>query len=493
MSRDVEFDEEQTWDWKNNDQLKQIALDEEYGQKNETLRDIQKALSPRQVGIQFDSDGSSSSIMRKTKSIQEIYDSSRAVDVNFDEEFNNLCLFAGFDPLTYEEASKETKWRKAMEEEIHAIKKNNTWELTLLPRGHKAIGVKWVFKTKRNAKGEVERHKARLVVKGYKQKYGVDYEEVFAPMDVKSAFLNGNLEEEVYVEQPPGFVVAGQEEKVYRLKKALYRLKQAPRAWNSRIDAYFIREGFVKCPYEHSLYVKVNSGEDMLLVCLYVDDLIFTGNSSFMAREFKQSMEKEFEMIDYGMIRYFLSIEVQQGEDGVFISQERYAKEILKKFSMENCLPVDTPVECGIRLTKEEEGKPMNPTYYKSLVGCLRYLTCSRPNMLFGVGLVSRFMETPKTSHLKAAKRSLRYVKGTVDYGLLYSSKGGMELIGFGDSDWAGSCDDRKSTTGIDLPRQGVKEVTQRTTRVTFTDPLISARIPKLRHSIPVDSMNTSK
>ncbi|PKI78999.1 hypothetical protein CRG98_000640 [Punica granatum] len=136
-------------------------------------------------------------------------------------------------------------------------------------------------------------------------------------------------------------------------------------------------------------------------------------------------MEKEFEMTDLGLMRYFLGIEVQQGEDGVFISQERYTKEILKKFSMEDCLPVDTPVECDIRLTKEGEGKPMSPTYYKSLVGCLRYLTCTRPDILFEVGLVSSFMETPKTSHLKAAKRILKYVKRTVDYGLLlYSSKG---------------------------------------------------------------------
>ncbi|KAJ8769571.1 hypothetical protein K2173_005174 [Erythroxylum novogranatense] len=154
-------------------------------------------------------------------------------------------------------------------------------------------------------------------------------------------------------------------------------------------------------------------------------------------------------MTDLGLMRYFLGIEVQQGKNGFFISQERYAKEILKKFSMEDCQSVDTPVECSIKLTKEGEGKLVNPTYFKSLVGCLRYLTCTRPDILFGVSLVSRYIETPKISHLKTAKRILRYIKGTTDYGMLYTSEKELELVVFSDSDWAGSYDDRKSTTGF--------------------------------------------
>lgn len=188
-----------------------------------------------------------------------------------------------------------------MQEEMNAIEKNDTWELATLPKGNKPFGVKWVYKKKMNAQGEIERYKARLVAKGYKQKAGIDYEEVFAPvarmetirllislaaqnkwsifqMDVKSAFLNGVLEEEVYIEQPPGYTKVGKENKVLKLKKALYGLKQAPRAWNTRIDAYFKEHGFVQCPYEHALYVKVRK-DDTLFVALYVDDLIFTGNN----------------------------------------------------------------------------------------------------------------------------------------------------------------------------------------------------------------------
>ncbi|KAM2792749.1 hypothetical protein PS2_004362 [Malus domestica] len=186
-----------------------------------------------------------------------------------------------------------------MKEEIHAIEKNDTWELTKLPPNQKAITVKWVYKIKCTADGSVDRYKSRLVAKGYKQKYGVDYDEVYAPvvrldtarllislaahhkwkiyqLDVKSAFLNGVLEEEMYVEQLEGFQVQGEEEKVYRLNKALYGLKQAPRAWNSRIDNYLHQNGFQKYPYEHSVYMKNGTKWEFLIICLYVDDLLFT-------------------------------------------------------------------------------------------------------------------------------------------------------------------------------------------------------------------------
>ncbi|KAK0577924.1 hypothetical protein LWI29_002417 [Acer saccharum] len=231
-------------------------------------------------------------------------------------------------------------------------------------------------------------------------------------IDVKSAFLNGYLEEEVYLEQPLGFVVKDQEDKVLKLKKALYCLKQAPRAWNSRIDKYFQQNGYVKCPHEHALYSKTNKNGDILLVCLYVDDLIFTGNNQSMFKEFKEAMIREFEMTDIGLMSYYLGIKVKQREKDIFISQERYAKEALEKFNMINSKPVLTPIKTGIKLSKYEEGQVVDPTYFKSLVGSLRYLTCTRPDILFGVGLVSRYMESPTTTHLKTAKKLSVISKG---------------------------------------------------------------------------------
>nr|GEV92867.1 retrovirus-related Pol polyprotein from transposon TNT 1-94 [Tanacetum cinerariifolium] len=376
-----------------------------------------------------------------------------------------------FNKFFFEEAMKSKKWRQAMEEEIKSIEKNDTWELTTLPKGQKDIGVKWVYKAKKNAKGEVEKYKAILVAKGYKQKHGIDYEELFAPvarletiriiiaiasqhkwkihqMDVKSAFLNRLLEEEVYVEQPKGYVSKGQERKLLRLKKALYGLKQAPRAWNTKIDKYFQEHGFKKCISEYALYVKFEN-KSILLACLYVDDLIFTGNSQSMIDELKKSMTREFEMTDIGLMSYYLGIEVKQTNEGTFICQERYAKEILKRFDMDKCNPVGTPIEHKVKPSKYDGGKAVDSTLFKSLVGSLRYLTCTRPDILFLVGLISRFMEEPTTKHLKIAKRILRYIKGTVDYGMFNSTSEDFKLVGYSDSDCVGSKYDGRSTSGF--------------------------------------------
>ncbi|KAM2891593.1 hypothetical protein COP2_009862 [Malus domestica] len=263
-------------------------------------------------------------------------------------------------------------------------------------------------------------------------------------MDVKSVFLNGVLEEEVYIQQPTGYEIKRHEDKVLKLKKALYGLKQALRAWNSRIDKYFQENNFIKCPHEHVLYVKVKD-RDILIVCLYVDDLIFTGSNPSMFEEFKRVMTKEFEITDIGLMAYYLDIEVKLNKEGIFISQESYTKEILKKFKMEECKPISTPMECGVKLTKHDEGESVNPTFFKSLVGSLCYLTCTRPDILYVVGLVSRYMENPTTTHLKIAKRNLRYLKGTVNFSLFYSSSSNYKLVGYSNSDWVGDSDDKKT------------------------------------------------
>ncbi|KAA0047101.1 reverse transcriptase [Cucumis melo var. makuwa] len=220
------------------------------------------------------------------------------------------------EPLNFEEALQNDKWKIAMDEEIKAIKKNDTWELSTFPNGKKAVGVKWVFKIKRNEKGEVERYKARLVAKGYSQRKGIDYDEVFAPV----------VHEEVYLEQPPGYSVKGQED-------------------------------------------KVNGHEDILVVCLYVDDLIFTGNCASIFEDLKKAMTQEFEMTDIGLMSYYLGIEVKQSEEGIFISQERYTREILEKFNMMNSKPAATPIEAGTQLSKHEEGDDADPSYSKVWLG----------------------------------------------------------------------------------------------------------------------------
>jgi Reverse transcriptase (RNA-dependent DNA polymerase) len=328
-----------------------------------------------------------------------------------------------------------------------------------------------MFKKKMNPQGEIERYKTRLVVKGYRQKAGIDYDEVFAPvaqmetirllisvaaqhewsiyqMDMKSAFLNGVLEEEIYVEQPLGYMKSGKEQKVLKLKKSLYGLKQAPRAWNTRIDGYFMENDFRQCMYEHVIYVKSRRGET-LIVALYVDDLIFMGNSSIMVEEFKGVMMKEFKMTNLILIKYFLGLEIKQHEKVIFVSQEAYAKEILKRFRMENYNPIATPMELGTKLSRYDEGDEVDANLYQNLVGSLRYLTCTRSDIMFVVGVASRYMESLMTSHWKATKRILRYVRGTVDLGLHYSKTNNFKLAGYSNSDWCGDIDNRKSISGF--------------------------------------------
>lgn len=383
---------------------------------------------------------------------------------------DTFAMFIADDPESFEEAVLEEVWRKAMEAEIASIVENKTWELMELPEGAKVIGVKWVYKTKLNEKGEVDMFKARLVAKGYHQKEGVDFYEVFAPvakwdtirtllaeaagrkwtvyqLDVKSAFLHGKLEEDVYIEQPKGFEVKGEEEKVYKLEKALYGLKQAPRAWYSRIEGYFLSQGFEKCYCEHTLFVKKRDGE-VLLVSLYVDDLIYTRSSKALLDEFKSSMMKEFAMTDLGKMKFFLGVEVIQDSQGIFINQQKYAEELLKKYGMEDCNSVKNPIVPGHKLSKLGAGEAVDPTMFKELVGSLRYLTATRPDLIYSVNLVSRYMENPTEQHWLATKRILRYVQRTVKYGIRYTSGGEKKLVGYVDSDYAGDVDDRKSTSG---------------------------------------------
>lgn len=404
---------------------------------------------------------------RKFRLLSEIYDETEEVEID-----EKLLLLSIEEPSSYIQAEKESAWREAMKNEIDSIEKNNTWVLTELPPGQKAIGLKWVFKIKKDMNGEVIKHKARLVAKGYVQKQGIDYEEVFAPvtrmetvrlllalsakhgwevhhMDVKSAFLNGDIEEEVYVLQPEGFEKKNQEHKVYKLLKALYGLKQAPRAWYARLRRCLEKLGFEKCPYEHAVYTK-REGNEFLVVGVYVDDLLITGSSMRNIQKFKAQMKNEFDMSDLGKLSYYLGIEVEQRRGGIELRQSGYAKKLLDKAGMLNSNPTKYPMEPRIQLNKDTTGKAVDPTQYKSLVGGLRYLVHTRPDIAYAVGIVSRFMERPTVQHMNAVKRILRYLVGTLDHGLVYTENSGNHLLsGYSDSDLGGNVDDRKSTGGM--------------------------------------------
>ena len=216
---------------------------------------------------------------------------------------------------------------------------------------------------------------------------------------------------------------------ILKLNKALYGLKQAPRAWYSRIDGYFLKNECLKCPHEYAIYIKIKESGDTLIVCLYMDNLIFTRNNPKMFGDFKQAMIKEFEMMDIGLISYYLGIEIKQGEDRIFMNKEKFAREILNKFKMENCIKVNTPVECGVKISKNDEGEKINSTTFKSLVGSLRYLTCTHSDILYEVGLLSRFIETPAITHFKALKPILQNIKGTIDFVLFYDYSNSFDLV----------------------------------------------------------------
>jgi len=403
---------------------------------------------------------------RGKRDLNSLYDETIPIEL----DYSGLCLLGEEEPTSYEEARTDSAWRKAMEEEISSIQENATWRLVALPENQKPIGLKWVFKLKKDTQGRIIKHKARLVAKGYVQKRGIDFDKVFAPvarletvrllisiaaqkgwqvhhMDVKSAFLNGELEEDVYVLQPPGFEIKGEECKVLKLYKALYGLRQAPRAWNSKLDKSLKALGFERYLLEHAVYTRK---EGNLTVGVYVDDLIITGGCIRDIDKFKSQMKGLFRMSDLGLLSYYLGIEVCQTPTRITLKQSGFAKKVLEKCGMKDCNSTQIFMEPRLKLNKDSLEPPVDVTLYRSIVGSLRYLLHTRPDLAFAVGMVSRFMEKPTLEHMAAVKHILRYVKGTLNFGFVYEKKeGDLELIGFSDSDLAGDNNDRKSTSGL--------------------------------------------
>ncbi|GJW05674.1 retrovirus-related pol polyprotein from transposon TNT 1-94 [Tanacetum coccineum] len=384
---------------------------------------------------------------------------------------NFFCFISTIEPKNVNEALTDESWIVAMQEELNQFIANDVWELVPQPRNMTIIGTKWVFRNKLDENGVVSRNKARLVAQGYNQQEGIDYDETYAPvarlesirillayacaldfklfqMDVKSAFLNGFINEEVYVAQPPGFIDFKKPDHVYKLKKALYGLKQAPKAWYDRLKAFLIKHEYKMGMVDNTLFTKKKSS-NLIIVQIYVDDIIFGSTCQDMCDEFAKIMHDEFEMSMMGELNFFLGLQIKQMEDGIFFNQSKYIKEMLKKFGLEDSKPMKTPMSSDTKLTKDEECESVDSTKYQGMIGSLLYLTASSPDIMFSVYLCARFQEALKTSHLEAIKRISQYIKGTTYLELWYPKGTDIETVVYADSDHAGDYVDRKSTSGI--------------------------------------------
>ncbi|KAH9780749.1 Integrase catalytic domain-containing protein [Citrus sinensis] len=399
-------------------------------------------------------------------------DPSRGVTTR--SSLRNTCEHAAFisqiEPKSFEDAENDESWIMAMQEELNQFERNNMWELVPNPEYQSIIGTKWVFRNKMDESGVVVRNKARLVAQGYNQEEGIDFDETFAPvvrlesirmllayachkdfilyqMDVKSAFLNGYIMEEVYVKQPPVFENEKFPDHVYKLSKALYGLKQAPRAWYDRLKNFLLDNDFSMGKADTTLFVK-HKNQDILIVQIYVDDILFGSTNELLCKDFSSCMSQEFEMSMMGELKYFIGLQIKQNEEGIFINQAKYVKDLLKRFGYDNGMAKSTPMSTTIKLDKDEKGKEVDIKTYRGMIGSLLYLTASRPDIMFSVCLCARFQSCPKESHMLAVKRIFRYLIGTINLGLWYPRGTHIDLTCYSDADFAGYKVDRKSTSG---------------------------------------------
>lgn len=373
------------------------------------------------------------------------------------QEFFSAALCKEQFPRSVQEALGQGEWKKAMEEEIEALAKNGTWEKSVLPVGKRLVVYRWVFTIKRKADGSIERYKARLVAKGYTQTYGVDYSETFSHVakmdtirvlfsiaanknlplyqfDVKNAFLHGDLGEEVYMEPPHGFSKDFGDQHVCRLKKALYGLKQSPRAWFGRFTVAMKMWGYRQSNGDHTLFIKRRRGHVTCLI-IYVDDIVITGDDSDEIQRLKKSLFTEFEMKDLGNLKYFLGIEVLRSQKGIFISQRKYILDLLAETGMLDCKPAETPIVVNHGLQIVEGAKTVDRERYQRLVGKMIYLSHTRPDVAYAMGILSQFMHCPQEDHISAAYRILRYLKGTSRRGVLFQNHGHLEIKAYTDAD----------------------------------------------------------
>ncbi|RVW72367.1 Retrovirus-related Pol polyprotein from transposon RE2 [Vitis vinifera] len=356
-----------------------------------------------------------------------------------------LCLLLMTYPLLFgkstHEALSHPGWRQAMVDEMAALHSNGTWDLVVLPSGKSTVGCRWVYAVKVGPDGQIA--SVRLLLSMAAMCSWPLYQ-----LDIKNAFLHGDLAEEVYMEQPPGFVAQGESGLVCRLRRSLYGLKQSPRAWFSRFSSVVQEFGMLRSTADHSVFYHHNSLGQCIYLVVYVDDIVITGSDQDGIQKLKQHLFTHFQTKDLGKLKYFLGIEIAQSSSGVVLSQRKYALDILEETGMLDCKPVDTPMDPNVKLVPGQ-GEPLgDPGRYRRLVGKLNYLTITRPDISFPVSVVSQFLQSPCDSHWDAVIRILRYIKSTPGQGVLYENRGHTQVVGYTDADWAGSPTDRRSTSG---------------------------------------------
>ena len=389
------------------------------------------------------------------------------------------------EPKTYEEAVKSNKakqWKEAMQAEVESLENNDTWTFVDRPKDKNVLPGKWVYRVKYGADGQVDKYKARYVAKGYAQVEGIDFFETYAPtckpetfrtllavaaqkdlhlgqMDVKSAYLHSAIEEEIYLEQPQGFVKRGQngETLVCKLNKSIYGLKQAAKNWYKALANLLISSGFHRSRNDYCLFVRKDADGIFSYVLVWVDDIIVAGASNEIIDEIKSLLEKNFKMDDRGELHWFLGMRILRSEDGITVDQEKYIANVLKQFNMSDSKPKVTPAEVNLKLVKDDgEHQLVDTKLYRSLVGSLLNIgKQTKPDILNVVNQLSRFFEKPNTTHWQAAKHVLRYLKSTINLRLTFAKNSSMKLVGNADADWSGDLDDRKSTTGYYFKFQG--------------------------------------
>ena len=367
-------------------------------------------------------------------------------------------------------SSPETPyWKEAINDEVESILQNHTWELVDLLPGSKPLGYKWIFKKKMKANGSIDKYKARLVIKGYKQKEGLDYFDTYSPvtrissirmlisiaaihnlethqMDVKTDFLNGDLDEEIYMEQLKGFIVPGQEKKVCQLVKSLYGLNQAPMQWHEKFDNVMMTNGFKINECDKCVYVK-NTQHGFVIICLYVDDILIMGSNNEVIKTTKEMFNNKFDMKDLGVADVILGIKISKISDGLILSQSHYIEKILKKFKQNDSSPMRTHVYVNLHLSKNN-GKCLSQQEYAQAIGSMMYvMNCTRPNVAYAVSKLSTYISNPSSDHWKAIVRVLRYLKYTQNYGLHYSKYPAI-FEGYCDANWISDTKYLKSTSG---------------------------------------------